>query len=155
MLKGIDNGIQNEPPVRLFVMVPPDNGTVGSGFWITSDQFPPNSDEIRFYLRSDGHANSAAGDDTLTPDGPGGLPDEYVYDPGNPVPTVGGNMCCTNGLLASGAFDQREVEQRDDVLVYTTAPLEQDLTVIGPVSCALGFSWTLDCERVLAGGVSR
>ena len=136
-LKGIDNGIQNEPPVRLFVMVPPDNGTVGSGFWITSDQFPPNSDEIRFYLRSDGHANSAAGDDTLTPDGPGGLPDEYVYDPGNPVPTVGGNMCCTNGLLASGAFDQREVEQRDDVLVYTTAPLEQDLTVIGPVRLEL------------------
>ena len=137
-LKGIDNGIQNEPPVRLFVMVPPDNGTVGRGFWITADEFPPrDAVESRFYLRSDGDANSAAGGGVLTPDGPDGLPDEYVYDPSNPVPTVGGNMCCTNALLASGAFDQREVERRDDVLVYTTPPLEEDLVVIGPVRVEL------------------
>ena len=137
-LKGIDNGIQNEPSVRLFVMVPPDDGTVGTGFWITADQFPlRDSVEERFYLRSDGHANSAAGGGVLAVDGPGGLPDEYMYDPRNPVPTVGGNMCCANDLLASGAFDQREVERRDDVLVYTTPPLEEDLVVIGPVRVEL------------------
>jgi putative CocE/NonD family hydrolase len=54
-----------------------------------------------------------------------------VYDPRNPVPTVGGNMCCINDLLASGAFDQSTVELRDDVLVYTSAPLGEDLVVIG------------------------
>ena len=75
--------------------------------------------------------------DRLTPNGPGGITDEYVYDPADPVPTVGGNMCCTNDLLPSGAFDQREVEQRNDVLVYTTPPLEEDLTVIGPVRVEL------------------
>ena len=137
-LKGIDNGIQNEPPVRLFVMVPPDDGTVGSGFWITADQFPlPDAVETRFYFRSDRNANSAAGGGVLTADGPGGLPDEYIYDPRNPVPTVGGNMCCANDLLASGAFDQREVERRDDVLVYTTPSLEEALVVIGPVRVEL------------------
>ena len=119
-------------------MVPPDDGTVGSGFWITADQFPlPDAVETRFYFRSDRNANSAAGGGVLTADGPGGLPDEYIYDPRNPVPTVGGNMCCANDLLASGAFDQREVERRDDVLVYTTPPLEEDLVVIGPVRVEL------------------
>ena len=73
----------------------------------------------------------------LSGDGPGGPADEYVYDPADPVPTVGGNMCCQNGLLASGAFDQREVEQRQDVLIYTSEPLADDLTVIGPVQVRL------------------
>ncbi len=137
-LKGIDNGVADDPAVRLFVMVPPDEGTAGGGFWITADEFPlPDAVETRFYLRSGGNANTAAGDGLLTADGPGGAADEYVYDPADPVPTVGGNMCCTNDLLPSGAFDQREVEQRDDVLVYTTPPLDEDLTVIGPVRVAL------------------
>ena len=137
-LKGIDNGVAEDPAVRLFVMVPPDAGTAGGGFWITADEFPlPDAVETRFYLRSGGNANTAAGDGLLAADGPGGAPDEYVYDPADPVPTVGGNMCCTNDLLPSGAFDQREVEQRDDVLVYTTPPLDEDLAVIGPVRVAL------------------
>ena len=137
-LKGIDNGIQDEPPVKLFVMLPPDEGTVGGGFWITADQFPlPDTIDTRFYLRSNGSANSAMGDGVLTSEGPLGSPDQYIYDPQNPVPTVGGNMCCTNNLLPSGAFDQREVEQREDVLVYTTSPLEEDLVVIGAVKVEL------------------
>ena len=137
-LKGIDNGVPDDPTVRLFVMVPPDQGTAGGGFWITADEFPlPDAVETRLYLRSDGNANTAAGNGLLTADGPGGAADEYVYDPADPVPTVGGNMCCANDLLPSGAFDQREVEQRDDVLVYTTQPLDEDLTVIGPVRVEL------------------
>lgn len=137
-LKGIDNGIQDEPPVRIFVMVPPDRGTEAGGFWTTMDQFPPpDAVETRFYLRSEGSANSAAGDGLLTVDGPTGERDEFVYDPENPVPTVGGNMCCSNALLPSGAFDQREVERRDDVLVYTTPPLEEDLVVVGQVRVEL------------------
>ena len=162
-LKGIDNGIQNDPAVRLFVMVPPESGTDGSSFWITADQFPPaDTVERRFYLRSEGHANSAAGDGVLAPDSPGGPPDEYVYDPRDPVPTVGGNMCCTNALLPSGAFDQREVERRDDVLVYSTPPLEDDLTVIGPVrvdlwatSSALDTDFTAKLVNVHADGYAQ
>ena len=144
-LKGIDTGIQDEPPVRLFVMVPPDEGTAGGGFWVTADEFPlSDAVETPFYLRSGGHANSAAGDGVLSGDGPGGQADGYTYDPGNPVPTVGGNMCCRNDLLPSGAFDQRDVERRDDVLVYTTDPLEEDLTVIGPVAVEL---WAASSAR--------
>ncbi len=144
-LKGIDNGVADDPPVRLFVMTPPDEGTAGGGFWIEADEFPlPDAVETRFYLRSGGHANSAAGDGVLGTDGPGGEPDTYVYDPREPVPTVGGNMCCRNDMLASGAFDQRAVERRGDVLVYTSEPLEEDLTVIGPVQVEL---WAASSAR--------
>ena len=140
-LKGIDNGVADDPPVRIFVMVPPDRGTVGSGFWITADQYPPaGAVEARFYLRSDGGANTADGDGVLAIDGPAGPADQFVYDPNDPVPTVGGNMCCVNNLLPSGAFDQREVERREDVLVYTTPPLDEDLVAIGHVRVALWAS---------------
>ena len=144
-LKGIDNGVADDPPVRLFVMAPPDRGTTGGGFWIAADAFPlPDAVETRFYLRSGGHANSSAGDGLLATEGPGGQADEYVYNPREPVPTVGGNMCCRNDMLASGAFDQRAVERRGDVLVYTTEPLEEDLTVIGPVQVEL---WAASSAR--------
>lgn len=137
-LKGINNGIMDEPPVRLFVMVPPDTGTKGDGFWVTADQYPlPDSRLTFFYLQSEGKANTSDGDGVLTMDGPGGLPDTYVYDPRNPVRTVGGQMCCQNALLPSGAFDQRVVEGRGDVLVYTSDPLAQDTAVIGPVQVKL------------------
>ena len=144
-LKGIDNGVADDPAVRLFVMTPPDEGTAGGGFWIEADEFPlPDAVETRFHLRSGGHANSASGDGVLSTEGPGGEADAYVYDPREPVPTVGGNMCCRNDLLASGAFDQRAVERRGDVLVYTTEPLEEDLTVIGPVQVEL---WAASSAR--------
>ena len=144
-LKGIDNGVADDPTVRLFVMTPPDEGTAGGGFWIEADEFPlPDAVETRFYLQSGGHANSAAGDGALSTVGPSGEAVAYVYDPREPVPTVGGNMCCRNDMLASGAFDQRAVERRGDVLVYTTEPLEEDLTVIGPVQVEL---WAASSAR--------
>ena len=141
-LKGIDNGVRDDPPVRIFVMVPPDTGTTGDGFWITADAFPPRDVvETHFYLESGGNANTSGGDGVLTTESPGGSSDvsvdEYIYDPHDPVPTVGGNMCCRDDMLASGAFDQRVVEQRDDVLVYSTPPLEEDVVVIGSVRVAL------------------
>ena len=140
-LKGIDNGVADDPAVRLFVMLPPDEGTAGGGYWIEADEFPlPDLVETHYYLGSGGNAKSPASDGVLSDAGPGGSADEYVYDPGDPVPTVGGNMCCVNDLLSSGAFDQRDVEERDDVLVYTTEPLAEDLTVIGPVQVQLWAS---------------
>ena len=102
------------------------------------DEFPPpQAVETRFYPQSGGHANSAAGDRAFSPDGPHSEPDAYGYDPREPAPTLAGNMCCRNDMLASGAFDQHAVEGHRDVLVYTTDPLEEDLTVIGPVQVEL------------------
>ena len=122
-------------------MLPPDEGTAGGGYWIEADEFPlPDTVETHYYLRSGGNAKSPAGDGVLAEAGAGGGADEYIYDPGDPAPTVGGNMCCANDLLSSGAFDQRDVEERDDVLVYTTEPLDEDLTVIGPVQVQLWAS---------------
>jgi len=142
-LKGIRNGIDEEPAVRIFVMVPPSHGKTGSGFWVDSETFPLQGTHVqKWRLASGGSANGAAGDGLLTHGLGGGKgsragADDFVYDPGNPVPTQGGNMCCVNDLLPSGAFDQTEIEARGDVLVYTSEPLKKDLTVIGPVRAKL------------------
>ncbi|HEY0605012.1 MAG TPA: CocE/NonD family hydrolase [Herpetosiphonaceae bacterium] len=135
-LKGIDNDIDREPAVQLFVMVPPDTGTTGSGFWVTGEAFPLAGTTFkRFNLRSNGKANTRLGGGVLAANHPStGPADTFIYDPHNPVPTRGGNMCCINDLLPSGAFDQAQIELRDDVLVYTSSPLTEDLAVIGPVS---------------------
>jgi putative CocE/NonD family hydrolase len=150
-LKGVKNGIDEEPAVKIFVMVPPDSGKTASGFWITSETFPlkgTRTETLR--LASGGHANGSSGDGLLVRgQGQGGpaahaSADRFTYDPRNPVPTKGGNMCCVNDLLPSGAFDQAEIEGRGDVLVYTSAPLEEDLTVIGPASVRL---WAITSAR--------
>jgi putative CocE/NonD family hydrolase len=133
-LKGVDNGVDADPAVRLFVMVPPDQGTTGSGFWVTGDTYPlPGTRTVAYRLDSGGRANGSAGDGQLVAgrDRDDAPADRYVYDPRDPVPTVGGNMCCMGDLLAPGAFDQAQVERRGDVLVYTSAPLTHDVTVIG------------------------
>lgn len=131
-LKGERTG-RTEPAVKLFVMVPPDRSTSGSGFWITGDRFPlQGTRTMKLPLGSDGEANARQGDGVLgSLSGYRSPADSFAYDPSNPVPTVGGNLCCRGDLLAPGAFDQAEVELRDDVLVYTSAPLERDVTVIG------------------------
>ena len=158
-LKGIDNGVEREPAVQMDVLVPPDTGTAGDSFLLTANEFPlPNTRMTRFDLRSRGHANTRLGDGVLATgrdhgehddgehdDGDregeeGGRSrgaDHFVYDPRNPVPTRGGNMCCDPSVLPAGAHDQSEIELRNDVLVYTSAPLDRDLAVIGPVTVKL------------------
>lgn len=137
-LKGLDDGITTMPAVQLVVLVPPDEGTQGDAFWVTGDRYPlPGTERVKFNLRSGGRANTRNGDGVLDASGyASGPPDRYVYDPRDPVPTAGGNLCC-GPLLERGAVDQSEVELRDDVLVYTSEPLTEDLAVIGPVSVAL------------------
>lgn len=134
-VKEIDNGFDREPPVSLFVQVPADSGTKGTGFWLTGQDFPlPGTTSQRFNLRSGGKANSRRGDGVLDPNRPGdGAPDTFVYDPAQPVPTYGGGRCCLSlgPYIGSGTQDQSVIEMRDDVLVYTSAPLENDLAVIG------------------------
>ncbi|HTQ23176.1 MAG TPA: CocE/NonD family hydrolase [Candidatus Binataceae bacterium] len=126
-LKDAQNGVIEEPPVRLFVM--------GENRWRDEDEWPlARTRYAEMFLHSGGHANTLAGDGTLGSARPGDEPaDRYVYDPADPVPTRGGT---TLGLKA-GVFDQREIEQRSDVLVYTGETLASDLEVTGPVTMVL------------------
>jgi putative CocE/NonD family hydrolase len=130
-LKGIDGGFTAEPPVKLFVM--------GRNAWRFEREYPLAGTEYRpFYFASGGRANSARGDGRLTwtkPAAPG-APDRFRYDPDDPVPSVGGNNCCGTPTLA-GPQDQRPIEGRQDVLVYTSEPLQEELEVTGPVKVVL------------------
>ena len=120
-----------ESPVRLFVM--------GTNQWRDEKEWPPAGTEFRrFYLHSCGRANSAAGDGALSAEAPGDEPaDAYVYNPLDPTPTMGGGLCCYAGALQGGAWDQREVERRADVLVYSTEALAEDVEVTGPITLTL------------------
>lgn len=132
-LKDKDTGIAEEPPVRVFVM--------GTNRWRQADDWPiPGTRYVPYYLHSQGGANSLFGDGVLGVDPPvAEPPDNYTYDPDNPVPTVGGSTCCSEDVtpVSMGPRDQQTVEWRPDVLVYTSSPLEADLEVTGPVSMTL------------------
>lgn len=122
-LKGIDTGIQDDPPLRIFVM--------GELVWRDEQEWPLERTQFtKYYLHSKGEANTLSGDGALSIEMPEDEAiDSYIYDPENPVPTKGGN----NLVLPSGPHDQREVEEREDVLVYTSPELDADTEVTGPV----------------------
>src|SRR5581483_9543336 len=85
--------------------------------------------------------NSLNGDGVLSTSKPASdNPDSFVYDPMNPVPSYGGNVCCTGNAVAGGAFDQRKMEARPDILVYSTEPLKQGVEVSGPIEVTLYVS---------------
>jgi putative CocE/NonD family hydrolase len=130
-LKDIDNGLKEEPAVKLFVM--------GENKWHYARRWPlADVRSTDYYLHSDGNANSSNGTGFLSRYEPDLQPaDVFLYDPRHPVPTRGGQLCCYSPALPYGAFDQSEVEARPDVLVYSTPPLEQDLEVAGPVTLVL------------------
>ncbi len=130
-LMGRDTKITSEPPVKVFVM--------GSNRWYEGREWPPkDARPINFYLDGEGGANTLEGDGALTERIPRHLGrDHYVFDPHNPVPTRGGAVCCNPKIFPWGPMDQRPVEQRKDVLVYTTPPLKEDVEVIGPVQAVL------------------
>jgi putative CocE/NonD family hydrolase len=112
---------------------------MGKNVWRDEDSWPlERAVETRFYLHSAGSANSASGDGSLSPSAARSeAPDKFTYDPANPVPTVGGPLCCDSLHLAPGPKDQQEVEARPDVLVYSTLPLDQDMEVTGQVTLDL------------------
>ena len=134
-LKGRETGVQDWPPYYLFIM--------GENRWRGENEWPLKRTRFTsYFLHSAGHAASLKGDGAMNTTQPGEeKPDQFTYDGNNPVPSVGGNNLF--GATA-GPYDQTQVEQREDVLVYSTPPLEQDVEVTGPVKLVL---WAASSAR--------
>jgi putative CocE/NonD family hydrolase len=135
-LKGKDNGVlEKTPKVQYY--------TMGLNKWQSSDTWPPAGAElISWYLTGKGNANSVFGDGGLSTRAPdsGDNPDEFTYDPRYPVPMHGGGFCCLGPKYQSGSFDQRQMETRHDILVYSTEPLREGVEISGPVEITLFVS---------------
>jgi len=116
--------------------------TMGINKWQTSTSWPPPSVEmVDYFLTSDGNANTMYGSGRLSPKpASSDKPDSFVYDPMNPVPSYGGNVCCTGDAIKGGAFDQRVMETRNDILVYTSEPLPEGIEVSGSITTTLYVS---------------
>jgi hypothetical protein len=116
---------------------------MGKNEWRRAPDWPvPGTRFTKFYLWSDGNAHSRFGTGRLSLEPPRSEPpDEFLYDPTTPVPSMGGPLCCTGTPEApAGALDQSTVEMRHDVLVYSTVPLEQGVEVTGPIEALLYVS---------------
>jgi putative CocE/NonD family hydrolase len=134
-LKGDNNHLLDTlPKVRYY--------TMGLNKWQTSDTWPPKgAGPMTFFLGSDGKANSMNGDGKLAMTAPASdKPDNFSYDPMNPVPSYGGNVCCTGNAVTGGAFDQRKMEARPDILVYTSDALKEGTELSGPIDVNLYVS---------------
>jgi uncharacterized protein len=133
-LKGMENGVTSKPKVQAYMM--------GVNQWRSYASWPPQEVRpITYYLDSDGHSNSLNGDGRLTlekPLKPG--KDSFLYDPAHPVPSLGGSICCFSESFQGGAFDQTNLESRDDVLVYSTPPLKEKIEITGSVLVSLYLS---------------
>ncbi len=118
-------------PVHIFVM--------GQNAYRQESDWPPPENKLtRYFLHSGGSANSLRGDGALSATPPKKeASDKFTYDPGNPVPTIGGSLCCDAEHYEPGPRDQRAAENRNDVLVYSTKPLAEDMEVTGPVALEL------------------
>jgi putative CocE/NonD family hydrolase len=128
LFKGAKNQF-SEKPVRIFVM--------GTNQWRNEDDWPlQRARPTKYFLHAEHAANSLRGDGALTTQAPNSAEaaDHFTYDPANPVPTIGGPLCCDGIHLPAGPRDQRPAEARDDVLVYTTEPFSRDTEVTGPVT---------------------
>jgi len=126
--------LDSMPKVTYFMM--------GANKWQTSETWPPaGAQTMTLFLTSAGHANSLTGDGLLSTAPPAAdKPDTFTYDPMNPVPSYGGNVCCTGTAVQAGAFDQRKMEARNDILVYTSEPFKKGTEVSGPISPTLYVS---------------
>ena len=134
VLKGEQNDILKRPKVQYF--------TMGSNKWQSSEQWPPaGAQPLKFYLSSGGKANSLNGDGKLVSEPPAtDMPDTFTYDPMNPVPSYGGNVCCIGNAIQAGSFDQSKMEERNDILVYSTDVLKEGFELSGPIDITLYVS---------------
>jgi uncharacterized protein len=134
-LKGENNGLLDTlPKVRYY--------TMGLNKWQTSESWPPKGAQpMTLFMASGGKANTLGGDGVLTMKPPtSDKPDRFTYDPLKPVPSYGGNVCCTGNAVSGGAFDQRKMEERPDILVYSSEPLKEAMEVSGPIDVTLYVS---------------
>ena len=136
MLKEKQNDFkENTPRIQYY--------TMGSNKWQSSEVWPPENTEMTtFYLSSDGSANTLYGDGKLTT-----LKrkiknnsDTFLYDPMDPVTSNGGGVCCMGNAVKGGAYDQQELETRDDVLVYTSETLKNGFEVTGFINSSIYIS---------------
>ena len=134
-LKGEQNGILTKTPKVQYY-------TMGLNKWQSSEVWPPITAQMTtYFLNSGGKANSLYGDGKLSTTAPAkDAPDAFAYDPQNPVPSYGGNVCCTGNAVQGGAFDQQKMETRNDILVYTTEPLAEGVEVSGFIETTLYVS---------------
>ena len=133
-LKGEQNDILKRPKVQYF--------TMGSNRWQSSESWPPaGAEPMKFYLSSGGKANTGSGDGKLVSESPAtDMPDTFTYDPMNPVPSFGGNVCCTGNAVQGGSWDQSKMEERNDILAYSTDVLKEGFELSGPIDLTLYVS---------------
>jgi putative CocE/NonD family hydrolase len=153
-LRGERNGVDDDPPVLLYVMGAgddrrsPEGRVIHGGFWRAEREWPlKRAVPTTYHMHADG---------SLKPDAPGadGGRTTFTFDPSRPVPTVGGNISSNQGLMTSGGYDQRPrddthaatdrlpLSERRDVLVFRTEPLKTDLEVTGTVEVKLWVAST-------------
>jgi putative CocE/NonD family hydrolase len=134
-LKGDTGGpLSTQPRVTYY--------TMGLNKWQSSDTWPPTGAQpITLFLSSGGKANTLDGDGALMAAPPAAdTPDSFAYDPMKPVTSYGGNVCCTGTAIRAGSFDQRTMEARPDILVYTSEPFKEGTEVSGPIEPTLYVS---------------
>jgi uncharacterized protein len=134
-LRGRGDGLKGMAPYTFYM--------IGENRWLTAGEWPPKETRAeRWYLSSAGAASTGSGNGVLATSPPAAAAaDEYRYDPMNPVPTRGGPICCTGSAAdRAGPIDQADVEARNDVLVYTSAPLTSALRIAGPLRAVLDVS---------------
>jgi putative CocE/NonD family hydrolase len=136
ILKDIKNDFKEKTPKVQYY-------TMGVNKWQSSEFWPPlNTEMTTFYLSSNGNANTLNGDGKLTSlkrkikDNT----DSFFYDPMSPVNSNGGGVCCIGNAVSGGAYDQQEIETRDDVLVYTSEPLKNGFEVTGFIDSTIYLS---------------
>jgi putative CocE/NonD family hydrolase len=131
LFKGAQNEFASGKRARIFVM--------GANQWREENDWPlARARNTKYFLHSEGKANSVSGNAGLSAKPPTKeSSDQYIYDPANPAPTVGGPLCCDSKHLAPGPRDQRAVEARNDVLVYSTPAMSEDTEVTGPITLEL------------------
>ncbi|WP_157726577.1 CocE/NonD family hydrolase [Thalassotalea crassostreae] len=134
-LKGENNSAIKRPFLTYYVL--------GENRWRSAEQWPlPNTNYQKWYLSKISKANSRLGGGQLSRSKPSAavLSDSFIYDPANPIPSLGGHTCCTGSDKEAGAYDQSTIELRNDVLVYTSAALKQGIEVTGLIKAHLFVS---------------
>ncbi|WP_026809336.1 CocE/NonD family hydrolase [Arenibacter latericius] len=134
-LKGEENDFKEKTPRVQYY-------TMGSNEWKSAEEWPPaDSKLVTYYLDSDGDANTLHGSGKLTRRRASkDNPDTFIYDPMNPVNSLGGNVCCTGNAVKGGAFDQQKMEEQSNILVYTTDVLKEGVEVTGFIESTLYVS---------------